>query len=207
MYKLLPALPDGFDLNDTLAVSAAIHDGAKSIGIVVSAVAPSARMVLRGGRGEPMAVFKKVTAELGLEVPPKMLRQTVKGGEHVSWLGPDELYITSDNEATAAKMVAICAAGVVTGGAAVDVSHRFCGLEITGKRAVEIIMAQAPLDLTEEAFPVGKVTRTLFSKVEIILSRPSANLYRMEFGRSFLNYVTELCGAIERDIVAIDKAG
>ena len=207
MYSIFPSLAADFNLEQGLTMTEETRRVAQELGISIDTMPPSVRMVLRGGRQDPLLVFKSVCKELGLEVPPQMLRSTAKGGTRVSWLGPDELYLSSDAETVAAKMLNLCAAGGVVGGAAVDVSHRFCGLELSGHRAVELLMAQAPLDLTDGAFPVGKATRTLFCKVEVILVRRSKQAYSIEFGRSFLNYVTELCGTITRDIVALNRAG
>ncbi|MCX8500399.1 MAG: hypothetical protein ORO03_01695 [Alphaproteobacteria bacterium] len=207
MYSIFPSLAPDFNLEQVLTMTEETRRIAQELGISIEPMPPSVRMVLRGGRQDPMPVFKSVCKQLGLEVPSQMLRSTTKGGTRVSWLGPDELYLSSDAETLAAKMLALCEPGAVAGGAAVDVSHRFCGLEFTGARAVEVLMAQAPLDLTDGAFPVGKATRTLFCKVEVILVRRSKQAYSIEFGRSFLNYVTELSGTITRDIVALNRTG
>ena len=206
MYSIFPNLAADFDLAQTLTMTEETRRAAQEIGISIDPMPPSVRIVLRGGRQDPLPVFNSVCQALGLEVPAQMLRSTAKGGTRASWLGPDEIYITSDAETVAAKMLRLCEAGALTGGAAVDVSHRLCGLELSGPRAVEVLMAQAPLDLTDAAFPVGKATRTLFAKVEVILVRRTKQSYSIEFGRSFMNYVTELCGTVTRDIVALHQA-
>lgn len=100
---------------------------------------------------------------------------------HALGLGPDEwLLILPDGAAPPA-----------VGGphALTDVGHRSLGLIVTGQSAAALIQGGCALDLSLAAFPVGKVTRTLYEDVEILLWRTGEAAFRIEAWRSFAGHV------------------
>lgn len=68
-----------------------------------------------------------------------------------------------------------------------DVSHRTIGIEICGPLAQTTLNAGCPLDL--ENMEVGRCTRTVLDKAEIILMKLGEQGYRLEIVRSFAPYV------------------
>jgi sarcosine oxidase subunit gamma len=84
----------------------------------------------------------------------------------------------------------------------VDVSHRQCGIELSGGAAVDVLNAGCPLDLAEAAFPIGMCTRTVLAKSEIALWRVAAGTFRLEVARSFVPYVRAFLHESARDFPA-----
>ena len=98
----------------------------------------------------------------------------------VACLGPDEwLWRAPDGtpmpDATG-RLVAIT-----------DISHRQIGIIIEGPRAVDVLCAGCPLDLA--GFAMGRVTRTIFETVEIIVEREAADRFHVEVWCSFAPYL------------------
>jgi len=77
----------------------------------------------------------------------------------------------------------------------VDISHRNLALRITGSAAAQLLNAGCPLDLSLQAFPVGKCKRTVFEHAQIVLLREGAMCFHVEVWRSFALY---LCSYFER---------
>ncbi|MCF4098451.1 sarcosine oxidase subunit gamma [Maritalea mediterranea] len=71
----------------------------------------------------------------------------------------------------------------------VDVSHRNVAFTLRGEGAAAMVNVGCPLDLDLKAFPVGKCTRTIFERAEIILYRPAETEFHIEVWRSFAPYV------------------
>lgn len=65
----------------------------------------------------------------------------------------------------------------------VDVSDRSVCLIIEGPNAAKVLAVGCPLDL--DHFAVGRVTRTLFETVEIVLYRTADESWQVEVWRSF----------------------
>jgi len=74
----------------------------------------------------------------------------------------------------------------------VDIGHRNVAIEVSGRKAAEVLNSGCPLDLADSAFPAGTATRTLMGKAEILLMRlDDTPSYRVECWRSFASYVHE----------------
>jgi len=71
----------------------------------------------------------------------------------------------------------------------VDVSHRNVGLKFSGEGVATGLAAGCPLPLEIKRFPIGRCTRTLFGKAEVILWRQAEHIFRMEVWRSFAPYI------------------
>jgi sarcosine oxidase subunit gamma len=84
----------------------------------------------------------------------------------------------------------------------VDISHRNVALELSGTHAAWLLNSLCPLELTLEAFPVDTVTRTLFSKAEIVLWRTGEHSFQIVLGRSFRGYVAGLLAEVSRELAA-----
>lgn len=70
----------------------------------------------------------------------------------------------------------------------VDISHRNVAFHISGDGAAHLINVGCPLDLDLAAFPVGKCTRTIFERAEIVLMREADTAFHVEIWRSFAPY-------------------
>ena len=83
----------------------------------------------------------------------------------------------------------------------VDVSHAITGIAVWGSRAAEAINAYCALDLHLSAFSPGMCTRSVFAKVQIILWRIDAEVFRIEVTRSSAHYVWDLLGEACREFL------
>ncbi|MCK5931348.1 MAG: sarcosine oxidase subunit gamma [Fulvimarina manganoxydans] len=104
-------------------------------------------------------------------------------------LGPDEwLFICPEGDIDDA-MSAIERAMDGAAHSLVDVSHRDVTFTVSGQNADAVINAGCPLDLSLDRFPVGKASRTVFGKSDIVLARVGHHDFRVTTWRSFAPYV------------------
>ncbi|PPD16537.1 MAG: hypothetical protein CTY25_00915 [Methylobacterium sp.] len=109
---------------------------------------------------------------------PAMLRAREEGGRVLMRLGPQEVLIVTETEATTAGELEFLEENVI------EISHGMLGLCVDGAHAAAVLAAGCPIDVHELAFPVGMATRTLIGKFEIILWRRSATEFRLLVARS-----------------------
>lgn len=132
------------------------------------------------------------SAALAIDLPTASCTSVRQGNRAALWLGPDEWLLLDGDPAAPPPQLA----GPY---ALVDVSHRNCGFEVSGQHAADVLEHGCPLDLHLSAFPVGKCTRSLLGKVEILLWRTGDESFRIEFWRSFADYVTAFLARAARD--------
>ena len=170
-------------------------------GCAISIAAPALGFGLRMDAIAAAAAGKP--AGFDLSQPINQLRQSVADGASgrlSARLGPDEWLLISDADSDTAEalMTGLTADMGDAAHTLVDVSHRNLAIELTGSAAADVLNTGCPLDLGDQAFPVGTATRTLFAKAEIILCRgPDIEgenvgqqpLYRVECWRSFGRYM------------------
>lgn len=160
------------------------------------ALPPTGRWVLHA---DPADADAMATA-WGAPLPP-MLRAAGHhpngaGGDRAAlMLGPDEWLLLADDPAAVAGFTP-----ALPPHSLVDVSDRQLGIELTGHGVPTLLNAGTPLDLADAAFPPGSATRTLFGKVEILLWRIDADRWRLEFWRSYADYVTRLLARGAADV-------
>jgi sarcosine oxidase subunit gamma len=158
------------------------------------ALPPAGRWVLRGGPD----VAAPAGAAFGATPLPQPLRAASEGARAALWLGPDEwLLIAEDDAAGVADALEATLTGIPH--ALVDVSHRQCGIDLSGPGAARLLNAGVPLDLAMTAFPIGMAARTLLLKAEVVLWRREEERFRLEAARSFAPYVAAVLAASARD--------
>jgi sarcosine oxidase subunit gamma len=166
------------------APSPATHAGIPNVAIELAP--SSAKLVLRGRA----AALEAMTGALGLHIDG-VSSQYVEQGEHRAlWLGPDEWLLKSPTPADyLAEMLEEASAGLPH--AIVDVSATYETLGIKGKGSEFLINHGCPLDLSLDAFKIGKCTRTLLGKTGIILSRVERTTFEIDVARSFSPYAAQ----------------
>lgn len=158
-------------------------------GLAYAPLPPASRHVLR----LPADAVAAASEALGLELPALPCRSSRAGSRAALWLGPDEwLLLDDDTEAPAPALPGI--------GSLVDVSHSNVGAMLGGPQAEAVLAHGCPLDLHPSAFPIGKCTRTVLGKVEIVLWREDEYSFRIEFGRSFADYVNSFIALVARGL-------
>ncbi|MET3614560.1 sarcosine oxidase subunit gamma [Rhizobium aquaticum] len=160
----------------------------------VTPLKPMTRLSLRAAEDAVAAL----SAALGLDLPTRPLTSSDKDGRVAFWLGPDEWLLI---DANGTDMMALCA-GVKELHSATDVSHRNTAFEVKGTQAAAAINAGCPLDLRENAFPVGKCARTVLGKIEVIVWKKSADTFHVECWRSFSAYALGMLNEGASDVTA-----
>ena len=108
---------------------------------------------------------------------PAILASAAFAGGHALGLGPDEWLLILPEDALAPTIASIHAL--------TDIGHRNIAFLIDGPQAEALLQCGVALDLSQAAFPVGKVTRTLHEGVEIVLWRTGETRFHVEVWRSF----------------------
>ncbi len=143
-----------------------------------------ARIGLRAG--EDAAV--RIGAALGLDLPGAMLRTSAAGDVEALRLGPEEWLVLAagtDGEKLVAKIEEAAAGAHV---AAVDLSHRFAEILVSGAAARDVLAAGCPLDLDPSVLPLAFASRSLLGKSEIVLQWLGDDRFRLLVNRSFADY-------------------
>ena len=137
-----------------------------------------------------------LVSSLGFSTLPSLLSFNSNSISDLLALGPDEwLLISSKKHEHASNGF---------GMSIVDVSDRQCAIEVSGSAAASLISAGCALDLRASAFLVGRCTRTLLGRSEIILMRKADRdghrVYLVEVWRSYAIYVWQFLATALRDL-------
>lgn len=172
----------------------------------VTAVPPTTRYVLRA-RPEHAA---GLAAAIGAPALPDTInRATEEDGRAALMLGPDEwLLLFAETCATRVDVIRLSATAELPPHALVDISARHVGLDLRGPRVETILATGCPLPLDPVRWPVGRATRTLFARSEIVVWRRSPERFHIETGRSFAPYLcAHLAEAIRGEAALMRLAG
>jgi sarcosine oxidase subunit gamma len=153
----------------------------------VATLPPMRRFAVRG----PEAAAREVAAAFGVALPARLLTAARNGGRAVLWLGPDEWLMLAEAGAEAPAHAAASVVEASDAHVAVRVANAGAGAG-----AAELLNEACPLDLSDQGFPPGACTRTLFGKAEIVLWRPGPEAeFHVEVARSFAGYLLALLEA------------
>ncbi len=156
---------------------------------------PLCRFILRGKE----AALQRGSAAFAVDLGGPPLRAAAANARAGLWIGPDERLLLGPEAQESDIATALAAALADTPHSLVCVSHRQCGLEVRGNRAITLLNSGCPRDLDIAAFPVGACARTVFAKAEIVLWRVAPEQFHVEIWRSFLDYVVGLLAEAARD--------
>ncbi len=156
---------------------------------------PAASRLSLRARPDAVAALSKA---LGVDLPVKPKASAFKGSCTAFWLGPDEWLVIDE---AGKNLVAECAKAKVLH-SATDVSERNTAIMVSGLNSEATLSAGCPQNLTDKAFPVGAVSRTLIGKSEVIIHRAGAQSFRVECWRSFSDYVFTFLSEAGRDSIA-----
>lgn len=155
----------------------------------ISVLGPRTRYALRT-RPASMVRLQSLS---GLTLPARIGQSVDDGAIRIFCLGPDEWLLTAEDEDNlAAKFDPGDPEGAPLPFSLVDISHRNVAVQIEGPKAEAAIRTGCPLDLDPAFFPVGKVSRTVFERAEIILFRKAKDVFEIEIWRSFAPYLLAL---------------
>jgi sarcosine oxidase subunit gamma len=160
---------------------------------------PAARFVLHA----PDEALVRLGQAYGVALPAAINRaEGTPEGRAALKLGPDEWLLIAAGEDARPIATALAQAAGATPISLVEVSDRQLGFALAGPEAALALAAGMPLDLASNAFPAGMATRTIFEKAGIVLWRTRPDAFRIEIGRSFAPYVTELLAIAIRENAA-----
>lgn len=163
--------------------------------------APSlARFSLRGDLTELANGLANALAPSGVPVSRAACRAVEADVCAALWLGPDEQLLLAPEQHVVQLTQALKIGLANVPHSLVDISQRQTAFEVTGPTARALLNCGCPLDLSDEAFPVGMCTRTLLEKSEIVLWRRGADRFHVEVWRSFAPYVTALLAEAAREL-------
>lgn len=128
----------------------------------------------------------------GFELDVPINRCNATGEDLSVRLGPDEWLLLGQDRSAAGQTHVINHVLAKTFHSLVDVSHRSTSVFVEGVWAKKILNSGCPIDLSDENFPLGAATRTVFEKAEVVLIRSKLLRFRLEVWRSFAPYVIEL---------------
>lgn len=168
-------------LDRGIMMSAALQENDPSFSIELAD--EKARFSLRL-REANISAFSEAT---GLSLPSQIGATDISNDQIIMCLGPDEWQLIASPGAKS-QVKETCAKYTASPFSLVDVSHRNVAFHISGERAVDLINVGCPLDLDLAAFPVGKCTRTIFERTEIVLMREAEQKFHTEIWRSFAPY-------------------
>jgi len=151
-------------------------------------------------RAKPIAA-DQLRELIGLPLPSRVNQSAVDETIQIFCLGPDEwLLLSKDGTDLEARFEASKGKTSTAPFSLVDVSHRSVAFQIQGSKAEKAMRTGCPLDLDLVHFPVGKVTRTVFERTEIILFRKAPEQFVVEIWRSFAPYLIALIGKVARSL-------
>ena len=154
---------------------------------------PDAQLLLHGNPHDAPAL-----SELGgIALGDQMLQVSTTGEWSALHLSPDEWLLIGPANHRDSMAARFTNASVPL--SLVDISERSLGVEIGGSAAATLLNTGCPLDLHDDAFPPGACTRTLFGKAAVMIWRTAA-VYRMQYGRSFDDYVTAYIRTAAEDL-------
>jgi len=158
---------------------------------------PSARLAVRA----PLTALDSVAEWLGVALPIGPMAAHEEGSKAALRLGPDEWLVLKGADPASAEPwppgpppdepVSV-----------VDITDRQVAILISGVAAADLLNAGAPLDLSPGAFPVGRVVRTVFGRVEVVIWRRSADRFHLEVWRSMAAYVWRILALAHADIIS-----
>ncbi len=133
-----------------------------------------------------------VRQSLGLEPALQPNTFTRTADARCLWLGPDEWLIASESDAAAEIIVRLGAHLSGKHFSAVDVSAAYAMLQLSGRRAREVLAKACPLDLHPRVFRTGKCAQSNLARTQAILALESeAPVFRILVRRSYCEYLAQ----------------
>ncbi|MGE0765455.1 MAG: sarcosine oxidase subunit gamma [Hyphomicrobiaceae bacterium] len=160
------------------------------------------RLVLRAG---PRTI-DALRQTLGAGLTGRINTATVAEGCTTLRLGPDEWLLLAEADSDPWLAARIIDAAKDLPVSLVDVSHRNAAILLSGPAVEAVLAVGCPLPLDVASFPVGRATRTVLAKAEIVLWRRGVDRFQLEVARSFAPYVVALLGVAIDDEAAIASA-
>ena len=144
-----------------------------------------------------------VRGVFGAPIPTVACTAGMAGARAALWLGPDEWLLLAEEGSQ--RLIETALASIVRDVpfSLVEVSHRNMAVELDGPAAADVLSSACPIDLDAATFRPGSCARTLFGKCEVVLWRTGERAFRLEFWRSYADYVWQLLEAACADVACL----
>jgi sarcosine oxidase subunit gamma len=133
----------------------------------------------------------RIAAALDAPLPIYPGTVAAGGSRSVLWLGPDEWLVLGPDGDAPVILRALRDALGATHGSVVDVSASRTTLELSGRRARDVLEKGCSVDLHPRSFQPGRCAQTLLARSQVLLWRPGDQSYRLLVRGSFAEYVAE----------------
>ncbi|MEJ2121942.1 MAG: sarcosine oxidase subunit gamma family protein [Alphaproteobacteria bacterium] len=156
-------------------------------------------MVTLRGNSEDEGFRSAVSATVGIAPPTEALTAATSGARSILWMGPDEWLVVAppDQRETLPAKLATALEG--QDAAVVEVGESMTVIELSGRRAADVIAKGCTIDLHPSVFQPGRVVRTLLAKAGVIIHQTSPispdgtpayeiPVYEVYVHRSFADY-------------------
>lgn len=134
------------------------------------------------------------TEALGIASPP-VLREIEPAPVACAWLAPGEWLVTGPEE-DVERVRSRCADIAGGMGLMTDLSQARASFELSGAVARTVIASHCPLDLSDEAMPVGSAMRSTFADTGFFISRrpdrEGLPCFRLIFDQTMAGYAGRL---------------
>lgn len=177
-----------------LKISATLNTDALKVMLLPERVRYSVRL-----KKPDVAAAEKAS---GIKLPRKIGASNMRPGQFVMCLGPDEWLIIAEPKQAPRLEKAFSKIEKSFTCSVTDISHRNVCFGIMGTHFEEAVNIGCPLDISLKAFPVGKVTRTVYESAPIILMRTGETHFGIECWRSYGTYVTGFMERFAADLSA-----
>ena len=136
----------------------------------------------------------------GTPLPTRPLSAELAPKRAALWMGPDEWTLLCPDADTDEVFAAVEASLAEHPHSLVNITDRSEALIVSGPQATWLLNSGIFIDLTAEAFPVGKITRTIFHKSPVMLWRTGPDTFILEAWVSFAGYAGGLLVEAARDL-------
>jgi len=177
--------------NQHIAPASTLSMGDVKIGLVDERIRYSLRL-----KKEDLAKAKKIT---GWEIPAQVGASFITDKIMIVCLGPDEWMIIAQTDQTESIVTKLRQLDESITASIAEVSHRNMAFIIEGNDAARLLSVGCPLDVSLSAFPVGKVTRTIFENAQIMIIRTQDHVFHVESWRSFAPYLWTFFRTVSTD--------
>lgn len=177
--------------DQSLPIDESLNDDVLQVALTGERVRYSLRL-----KSADVAAAKKAS---GLKLPGKIGVSSITKTQTILCLGPNEWLLIADVKGGKKLHDAMQKLSAEFTCSAVEISHRNLQLTLTGNGAARALNAACPLDLSPDAFPVGKCTRTVFEGAPIVLWRTDADVFTVEVWRSFAPYLRDFLAKTAED--------
>lgn len=129
----------------------------------------------------------------GLPLPAVVNSSTEQDGVTFLWLGPGRALAVSEQAGLLARLEKKVSDGAARGYALNDVSSGRSVLRLQGTRARDVLQSGTPIDLHEDAFPIGAAAPTLHGTLNVVIHNVAETTFDIYIARSM---AMDLCHAM-----------